>query len=341
MDEQNIYQASTDWLSSAVQALGGAGIDVIAPVQNESGMMELARVSSATAIVLDLASASFPLKRMFLPISEVLMDYEKDEDGQVNVQSNGHAAGKETVLLGCRPCDAAALDILDQVFEWDYRDAPYCSRRKRTTVVSFACTEPGPNCFCTSVGGSPHGNRTSDVVVFPNGDNGVLLQVHTEGGKKFIERLGDTLQPAPAGTELPSPPELKHKFEPEKVKVWLDGNFDSDFWLDDSLSCLGCGSCSFLCPTCHCFDIVDEGTWNRGQRRRNWDCCSFDLFTQHSSGHNPRPNRASRHRQRLMHKFKYFPERFGMVGCVGCGRCMKNCGVGQDLVESLQKIQAR
>ncbi|UCE48236.1 MAG: 4Fe-4S dicluster domain-containing protein, partial [Phycisphaerales bacterium] len=97
----------------------------------------------------------------------------------------------------------------------------------------------------------------------------------------------------------------------------------------------------YLCPTCHCFDIVDEANWHMGQRRRNWDCCSHPMFTKHASGHNPRPDQASRCRQRLMHKFKYFPERFGQIACVGCGRCTRACCVGQNLVSILTDIETK
>ena len=167
------------------------------------------------------------------------------------------------------------------------------------------------------------------------------MQVCSDKGAKFISQLGDVVKPAPAGTNLPTPPEVNPKFDPEKIKTWLDENFENDFWTDISLKCLGCGACSFLCPTCHCFDIVDEANWHAGQRRRNWDCCSHPMFTKHASGHNPRPDQASRCRQRVMHKFKYFPERFEQIACVGCGRCARACCVGQNLVSILTDIETK
>ncbi len=167
------------------------------------------------------------------------------------------------------------------------------------------------------------------------------MQVCSDKGAKLINQLGDVVKRAPAGTKLPAPPEVKVKFDPEKIKTWLDENFENDFWTDISLKCLGCGACSFLCPTCHCFDIVDEANWRSGQRRRNWDCCSHPMFTKHASGHNPRPDQASRCRQRVMHKFKYFPERFGQIACVGCGRCGRACCVGQNIVGILADIESK
>ena len=333
--------APADWLKAAIETLRAAGVSVIAPKEEEPGLVNLAPVASVDEIAVGYGNALLPLKRLFCPETEVLLAHEKRENGDVDVQAASLPADGEIVVIGCRPCDAAALDVLDTVFQWDYDDVPYRARRERTTIVSFACTKPAPECFCTSVGGSPGNPAGSDALVFCLNDEETLLQALTPRGERLIERLGDLVHDAPVETALPDGPDVKQRFDPEKVKHWLDDHFESDFWLDASLRCLGCGVCSYLCPTCHCFDIVDEATWNRGERRRNWDCCSFGLFTLHGSGHNPRPDQAARYRQRVMHKFKYFPERFGRIACVGCGRCIRACGVGQNLLGVLAAIEEK
>jgi ferredoxin len=327
VDEQTLYQAPAGWLKSVVDVLCAAGVEVIAPTETKPGVVDLSTVDSSEAIVLNYGNLRLPLKRLFFPITEVLLEFENQEDGDVDACPGPLVSSDKVVVMGCRPCGAAAMEAIDKVFRWDYDDVRYSARRQRTTLVSFACTKPDPECFCTSVGGSPQGSQQSDVLVFLGDDGEALMQVYTAKGEKFIERLGNVVQPAPAGTKLPTPPELQSKFNPEKVKSWLDRNFENDFWTEISLKCLGCGACTLLCPTCHCFDIVDEANWKRGQRRRNWDCCSHPLFTKHASGYNPRPNQAARCRQRVMHKFKYFPERFGQIACVGCGRCIRACYV--------------
>ncbi len=341
MAEQELYMALGGWLEEAVDALHAAGVEVIAPTETEPGVVELAPVTSAKEITLKNGTGRLPLKRFFLPITEVLLEFEHGDDGDVEVTPEPLTALTERVVMGGRPCDAAAIGAMDKVFEWDYDDVRYRAHRDRTTLVSFACTQPEPECFCTSVGGSPHGAAHSDVLVFFDEYGAALLAVLSDKGKKLMERLGDVVKPAPEGTELPAGPDIEPKFDPEKVKNWLDGNFESEFWAQGALGCLGCGACSCLCPTCHCFDIVDEASWNRGQRRRNWDCCTYPVFTRHASGHNPRADVAARYRQRLMHKFKYFPDRFGRIGCVGCGRCIKTCGVGRNLVSALSIIEAK
>ncbi len=341
VDEKALYQATAGWLKSAVDIVQGAGGEVIAPVEIDRGAVELAAVNSPETVALDYSNVRLPLKRFFFPVTEVLLEFEKQTDGNVDVKSEPTAASGEIVVIGARPCDVAALEALDRVFHWDYDDVRYSARRKRTTLITFACAKPKEQCFCTSVGGSPHNTAQSDVLVFLEDGGRALMQVCSEKGAQFLERLGDVVKPAPAGIKPPSPPEVKARFSAEKIKAWLDENFENDFWTDISLKCLGCGACSFLCPTCHCFDIVDEANWHTGRRRRNWDCCSHPMFTKHASGHNPRPDQASRCRQRLMHKFKYFPERFEQIACVGCGRCARSCCVGQNLVGILTDIETK
>jgi ferredoxin len=147
-----------------------------------------------------------------------------------------------------------------------------------------------------------------------------MTKIHADAEKKLKRGVKDVAK---------IPPELKEMFE-------------SPFWDEESMSCLRCGICTYLCPTCHCFDISDEVTSIspfEGYRIRTWDNCQFPDFTMHSSGHNPRPDKASRLRQRIMHKYQYFVELYDHYQCTGCGRCISKCPVGIDIIEVLNKVR--
>ncbi len=75
-----------------------------------------------------------------------------------------------------------------------------------------------------------------------------------------------------------------------------------------------------------------------GTRYKNWDACQLAGFTVHASGHNPRDTQDKRYRQRIMHKFSYYPEKFGKTLCVGCGRCIRHCPVDMSLLAVVKNI---
>ena len=331
-----LYTAAPGWIDAAISAFVSGGGTVLAPAATNDGAVELAPTTSAATVRLDYANNRLPLKSVFFPQTETLLRYKKEGDGSVNL-ADAERISKEILVLGCRPCDAAAIQLLDMVFEWDYEDVPYRRRRDATTLVAFACTAPGPQCFCSAVGGSPSDERGSDVLATLAADGSAFLKTLTERGDRFVQRLGAAVRPATS----PAPSQAAAMAEPvdlQRVREWLDDNFENDLWGELALRCLGCGICTYLCPACHCFDIVDEASWNHGERRRNWDSCAFRMFTLHASGHNPRPNQTARWRQRVMHKFKYFPQRFGAAACVGCGRCIEKCRAGQNLLDILRRI---
>ena len=125
---------------------------------------------------------------------------------------------------------------------------------------------------------------------------------------------------------------------PAQIAAFAKEKFDSPFWREHALACLGCGACAYTCPVCHCFDIVDEGHARQGVRARNWDACQFPLFTLHASGHNPRGSQAERQRQRIYHKFVVYPEKFGEILCTGCGNCARACPAGLGVLPVVAEI---
>jgi len=188
------------------------------------------------------------------------------------------------------------------------------------------------------VGGGPFNEDGLDVLLYDLGEN-FLAKVLTEKGGEFLKRAeggspadddvlkdADTLAISAVDKTNSGVPTDKLK---EKV---LNALFDAPFWKDVAFACINCGTCTFLCPTCWCFDIQDEVLGKQGDRIRNWDSCMFPLFTLHGSGHNPRDQKIQRVRQRFMHKLKYYVDKYeNGVQCSGCGRCVRHCPVNIDI----------
>jgi ferredoxin len=326
-----------------------------------NGRLLYARLDSAAD--LDLTEDERPrnsIKQVLFPRHEELYGYKLGHKRIELTESETPIA--EQIVVAARPCDAALGPILDHVFNWDYKDTQYNRRRELTTIVTLACRHHDAHCFCTSVGSAPDDPRGSDVMLHAM-DEGILeVCCLTEKGSRLFAGRCDNL-PSPssgrgAGGEgisgdianqpvLPLTPAISHRengtapprrFDLDKVQEFLAQGFEDSRWPDLARRCLGCGACAYTCPTCHCFDIVDEGAGKEGVRARNWDACQFVPFTLHASGHNPRSRQNQRQRQRIYHKFRIYPEKFGPLLCTGCGNCTRNCPVGLGVAPVLAEI---
>jgi len=322
-------------LRTLVDLLIGEGKRVIGPKQ--AGTMTLyeplASGAELTLGILPRRSA----KETFFPLSETILTYAKDKDG-VAVHDADTGRFPETVLVGALPCDAAAPRIMDAVFSWDYHDEFYLQRRRLTTIIGLACTSADDACFCTMVGLSPTETKGSDLFLTPLAGGGYACQAVTDKGEALLLRFPQLFGAAAEVAAVPPAEPAGGPVDLHKVKGWLAEHFEDAIWEEVATRCAGCGACAFICPACHCFDIVDEGTEGKGSRRKNWDACAFGKFTNHASGHNPRDLQAKRYRNRFMHKFKYYDDKFGQTLCTGCGRCVRACPVGIDIKEILEKI---
>ncbi|MBI5835129.1 MAG: 4Fe-4S dicluster domain-containing protein [Armatimonadetes bacterium] len=320
-----------DSAQAVLTAILAAGQRVVAPVE-QAGLLAFAHVEQAEQAQL-IGQTRASAKELAFPRTQRLFGYRFGNPGVELLP--GEEPPAPTVLFGVRPCDAAGLAILDGVFGAEPADAPYLARRARITVVGLSCDQPQAHCACTAVGLSPTATDGSDLLLTPLAE-GVLVEVLTARGAALVDLLGEALRPGAADkAEVTARAEaaMAPRALPAGLADGLAAAFGEAAWADAAARCLGCGTCAFVCPTCHCFDVVDESNLRGGQRLRVWDACQFGLFTLHASGHNPRADQAARYRQRALHKFSYYPRAHGRPMCVGCGRCVNACPAGMDIFE--------
>ena len=312
---------------------------VIAPALRD-GEISFDRIDSVDEVVLEFSNTKKVPKGIFFPREEVMFAYSRGESG---VQVKEPVPEEDVALFAVRPCDVRSFLLLDMVFDSeDYKDVYYLRRREGATIIGLACNNPRQTCFCTTLGSGPFNHDGMDVLLVDLGDR-YLAEAVTENGAKLIDGF-------PAATDADKQKKNDMRENAEKsmktvvadldgLKDKLDGMFDADFWDDIHTKCIGCATCTYLCPTCHCFDIYEEvESDSSGYRLRMWDSCSLSLFTLHTSGHNPRTSTRERTRQRIMHKFNYFVNNYGEFACVGCGRCVQNCPVNLDIRGVLDTI---
>jgi ferredoxin len=318
--------------------------DVFAPVELAEGVSVYRKIESPDEVSLVFHNTQKPAKEGFFPQSEIMFRYEK-EGNRAQVTST-EEVNRPRLILGPRPCDIQALSMLDQVFSGkEYTDVYFLKKREKTTIVGFACNQPLSTCFCTSTGGGPFTREGSDIFLVDLGD-AYWVEFLTEKGKALSQN--EFLREATEGDvarakklEEEASKRMNVPVRLDGIEMKLDQMLENPLWDRIHEKCLGCGACTFLCPTCHCFDIGDEVSQKGGQRVRNWDTCLFSLYSMETSGHNPRPSGRERTRQRLMHKFNYFPKNFQKIACVGCGRCILYCPVNFDIRQAIREINEK
>ena len=328
------YKFAKDKLAEVIGAL--KDYQVFAPTA-VGDVVRFKEVEDASAIKLDYANSNVPPKELMFPETETLFKYRV---GGADIES-AVTEPKPRLVFGIRPCDALAYTIVDKLYNWDFPDPYYQERRDGGVLFGMACAEPAANCFCTSMGGGPASEKGLDALMFDLGET-VYVKTLTDKGDKAakamgLDAAGDAEKKAAEAVEKDALAKIKRTLDTTGIPEKLPSLYDHPFWEQFSDRCLSCGICTFLCPTCHCFDIQDEQEGFDGRRARMWDTCMFSEYTVHTSGHNPRPTRKERTRNRISHKYSYFPEKFDVIACVGCGRCINYCPVNIDILDILEK----
>jgi len=297
---------------------------LIAPVQDQQFTLFIP-IKSVEEITLDYQFTPLSPKEYFFPPSEVIFSIKGEEIKSPQVE-------RGFVLFGIRPCDAFAIHILDAPFLSPPPDTLYKERREVATLIGLACLQPRPECFCSSVGTNPVDPSYMDILLIPH-QGGFIVDIRTEKGRgdlasASVEEIPLSPISPPALTQLPI----------AGIEQIAPLVFEHGYWQRLADRCIHCNICAYVCPCCYCFDLRDYSLGGEVERIRSWESCQSSWFTRLAGGYEPRPGKGARLRNRFYHKFLYFFEQFGLLGCSGCGRCVRACPVNIDIREVISDI---
>lgn len=289
------------------------------------------------------------IKPLFFPRSAKVMKYVSTSAGTDVMETDTDPLAVKRVIIGAKHCDARALQVLDKVYSWDFIDTDYQKRRQNTVVISARCAAASTHCFCTSLDYDVENLDAMDVLIVNGTDGKVFIKARSEKGEQFLKE--NPVDPGSLVSHSGSDEEMKKqytefaasfrlKMDYQDVNAKLSKIFDTPEFENVSANCISCNTCAFVCPTCHCFKISDEKVKDTGVRYKSYDSCNNGYFTLMAGGHNPRPAKYRRWRQRAMHKFVYYKERFGDNLCVGCGKCTISCPVNISIFEVVNQVSA-
>ena len=322
--------------------------ELFLPVNNNGQVNFAAWFEGCNADIETLKTVKSP-KDMFFPQSETLYTVKKEQH-KLSVEPQA-LADQNFVAFGMKACDIQGIKVLDKVFLAEPVDTFYRARREHGTIVALACHEPEESCFC-KVFGVDCAEPDADVVMW-NANDTLYWKAVTDKGTALTEALSGVLENADAADEKAVETEQENiraiveklPYTNLSLEGW-NGNvteekFNSPVWEKLYKPCLACGTCTFVCPTCQCYDIKDYDTGHGIQRYRCWDSCMYSDFTMMAHGNN-RTSQMQRFRQRFMHKLVYFPaNNDGMYSCVGCGRCVEKCPSSLNIVKVIKAFERR
>ncbi|MDO5541446.1 MAG: 4Fe-4S dicluster domain-containing protein [Eubacteriales bacterium] len=340
-----MYKIKKDNLSALFQMIS-ANQELYVPAE-VNGQVNLAVYREDTKADIDTLKTVKSPKDAFFPQSETLYTCVKDGK-KISIEPQ-ELASQNFVVFGMRACDVKGLEVLDRVFLSDPVDSFYAARREHGIIVALACHEPEESCFC-KVFGTDAADPSADVAAWLVEDE-LFWKPLTEKGNSLTEEVKSVLE------ETDDKDEEKLSKEKENIRAIIEklpytnlslegwngevlmDKFNSPVWDELYKPCLACGTCTFVCPTCQCYDIKDYDTGHGIKRYRCWDSCMYSDFTMMAHGNN-RTTQMQRFRQRFMHKLVYFPaNNDGMYSCVGCGRCVDKCPSSLNIVKVIKAFE--
>lgn len=285
----------------------------------------------------------FPVKEYLFTQREVMFNWKKSS-GDIIIETPESVDPGKRVYFGIRPCDIYGISYMDKFFMEGYHDKFYGRKREGALIAAVNCIEPGEKCFCSSRDTGPFAEVSYDVLFTPFEDS-YMVEAGSEKGEELIASAGEILIESSRNAKVEKDLILKKVLEKFKTKInsddpakILENNFNNPIWQKISKDCISCTGCTSVCPTCTCFNMVEEKKGEeKGSRVRYWDSCQSDSFTRNAGEHNPR-NREARVKYRIYDKFKYIEDKFKFKGCTGCGRCINVCPASINVVSIINSL---
>jgi len=299
---------------------------LVAPVR-EGSTLVYKEVNNVDDVVLGDDIPYKSPKEFLFPQVEKIMTFSKDGELKPNEEA------PETIIVGVKPCDLEALKVMTAVFtKGKYVDTYFERKLKNILLIGLGCKSEKPGCFCAERGINREYSSACDIFLTDEGDSFTATVISDKGR--------DVLKDFDLERKDRQETDQNESSQAPVLDIDADENTLFNNTNGDGISekCLGCGTCAFVCPTCHCFEFKDVVVKGEAIRYRCWDSCMYPKFTLHASGHNPRPSKKERYRQRVMHKYLYVKQNFGYVACTGCGRCIRSCPVGMNIKSVVSEI---
>ncbi|WP_350453921.1 4Fe-4S dicluster domain-containing protein [Slackia heliotrinireducens] len=318
-------------LAPLLQSMAGRR-EVFVPAE-VNGVTKFAQYDENVDPRFDLINTTMPPKDLLFPQTQRMYGFRVNDEGNYEILE--YDESRKRAVVGIRPCDMRSIVCLDQVFlTKGFVDEFYANAREKLLTVCIGCTQASETCFCESMGTDPQAAPNADIMLQDCGETyNVVAQ--TEKGEAEVALWGDLIED---GRAEPTACDVTLRVSMDGVVDALENMYNHPIWDDLSVKCLNCGTCTYVCPTCHCFDISQDLKMKEGVRFRCWDSCMFSEYTAMAGGHNPRPTKKERVRNRFMHKLNFFERRYGMSLCVGCGRCVEKCPVALDITRLIDDI---
>lgn len=280
-----------------------------------------------------------PLKSFINPIRENVTNGEKKDTRPV-------------IIAGVKGCDLSSLILQDFVFQnGEVQDPFYTKTRSATMLIGTDCTYAKETCFCLAMDGAPYPRKYFDLTLSPI-DDYFLVEVASDKGSSLVNSFRMFFKTV-SGEDMKKRESLRQKVTKEiqsaidkrgtqntaQIKGAVKKNYNlTELWKDFASTCVECGACNLVCPTCHCFLLFDEKSGPRHGRYRIWDSCLYNSFARVAGGANPRKQLYERLRNRFDKKFDFFPETLKYFACTGCGRCIEACPGDIDIREVLKGL---